>query len=227
LFGRVSCGTPVSSLVDKAPGRDGAADERDRRAAVTLLNAGAVRERAGDVLAAGLDGRLDHFTVHADWLAAAAVIVADVVRTNYPNLAVPFHARWRHFVVAGRDPWRERAAATRWPDAAAQARAAFDLATVSVLLDAGADRRWRYRDPATGAELGRAEGPISCAPTLPGSPLSMRRRWRTAFRRTRPTPCPASTAAPPCWRGSAARSPAIPACSRGAMLRVPAACSIF
>jgi Protein of unknown function (DUF1688) len=158
LFGRVSCGTPVSSLVDKAPGRDGAADERDRRAAVTLLNAAAVRERAGDVLAAGLDGRLDHFTVHADWLAAAAVIVADVVRTNYPNLAVPFHARWRHFVVAGRDPWRERAAATRWPDAAAQARAALDLATVSVLLDAGAGGAWRYRDSATGTELGRSEG---------------------------------------------------------------------
>jgi hypothetical protein len=110
------------------------------------------------VLAAGLDGRLDHFTVHADWLTATAVIVAEVVRTNYPDLAVPFHARWRHFVIAGRDLWRERVAASHWPDAAAQARAAFDLATISVLLDAGAGGKWRYQDAATGSELGRSEG---------------------------------------------------------------------
>jgi len=123
-----------------------------------LLNAAAVRERASEVLTAGLDGRLDHFTVHADWLNAAAVIVANVIRTNYPDLIVAFHARWRHFVVAGRDLWRERVAATRWPEAAARARAAFDLATVSVLLDAGAGSAWRYRDEATGAEIGRSEG---------------------------------------------------------------------
>ena len=153
----VARGKPVGSLAENAVGLNGAA-ARDRRAALMLLNAGAVRERAGEVLAAGLDGRLDHFTVHADWLNAAAVIVADVVRTNYPDLAVPFHARWRHFVVGGRDLWGERAAASQWPDAAAQARAAFDLATVSVLLDAGAGSEWRYRDEATGAELGRSEG---------------------------------------------------------------------
>jgi uncharacterized protein DUF1688 len=123
-----------------------------------LLGAAAVRERAGEMLAAGLDGRLDHFTVHTDWLNAAAVIVANVVRTNYPDLAVPFHARWRHFVVDGRDLWRERMAPTLWVDAAAQARAAFDLAMVSVLLDAGAGSEWRYRDAATGIELGRSEG---------------------------------------------------------------------
>ena len=105
-----------------------AAGARDRRAALTLLSAAAVRERVGEMLAAGLDGRLDHFTVHPHWLAAAAVIVANVVRTNYPDLAVPFHARWRHFVVAGRDLWRERTAPTLWADRAAQARAAFEHA---------------------------------------------------------------------------------------------------
>jgi len=152
-----ACGEPVSGLADNALGL-GAAGARDRRAALTLLNAAAVRERAGEVLAAGLDGRLEHFTVHADWLNAAAVIVADVVRTNYPDLAVPFHARWRHFVVAGRDLWRERVSASHWPDPAGEARAAFDLATVSVLLDAGAGSQWRYRDAATGVELGRSEG---------------------------------------------------------------------
>jgi hypothetical protein len=147
----------VSDFADTSPGLS-AAGARDRRAALTLLSAAAVRERAGEMLAAGLEGRLDHFTVHPDWLNAAAVVVANVVRTNYPDLAVPFHARWRHFVVERRDLWRERAASIHWADAAAQARAAFDLAMVSVLLDAGAGSAWRYRDAATGAELGRSEG---------------------------------------------------------------------
>jgi hypothetical protein len=148
----------VPILADNASGPNVAAIDRDRRAARALLNAAAVRERAADVLAAGLDGRLDHFTVHPDWLAAAAIVVAQVARTNYPTLVVPFHARWRHFVVEGRDLWGERAAARHWPDAAARARTAFDLAMVSVLLDAGAGSAWRYRDQATGAEIGRSEG---------------------------------------------------------------------
>ena len=37
-------------------------------------------------------------------------------------------------------------------------RAAYDLAVVSVLLDAGAGPDWRYRDAATAREIGRSEG---------------------------------------------------------------------
>jgi hypothetical protein len=127
-------------------------------AALALLTAAAVRERCGEVLAAGLDRSLAHFSFDLARLPAAADRVAAVIRENYPSLAVPFHARWRHFVVAGRDLWAERAAATRWADAAARARAAFDLAVVSVLLDAGAGPGWRYRDAETGAVIGRSEG---------------------------------------------------------------------
>ena len=39
-----------------------------------------------------------------------------------------------------------------------RARAAVDLATVSVLLDAGAGDAWRYREPATGLTFSRSEG---------------------------------------------------------------------
>ena len=38
------------------------------------------------------------------------------------------------------------------------ARAAFDLAIVSVLLDAGAGTRWTYHDRVSGATIGRSEG---------------------------------------------------------------------
>lgn len=127
-------------------------------AALAMLSADAVRTRSQEMLSAALDGALDHFNVFPEKLAAAADIVATVIRENYPDLKVPLHSRWRHFTVAGRDLWQERAAATGWPLAAARARAEFDLAVISVLLDAGAGSRWRYRDLATGVVAGRSEG---------------------------------------------------------------------
>ncbi len=127
-------------------------------AALSLLTASAVRERAHEILQAGLDGALEHFAIDPDRLPAVAEFVAGVIRENYPDLAVPLHARWRHFVRDGRDLWADIASAQSWPDAAAKARAAFDLAIVSVLLDAGAGPAWRYRDEATGAVVGRSEG---------------------------------------------------------------------
>jgi hypothetical protein len=79
------------------------------------------------------------------------------MRENYPSLDIPFHARWRHFVTAGSDRWERLAAAGRWPNAAAKGRAAFDLAIVSVLLDAGAGAGWRYR-LVNGTQMSRSEG---------------------------------------------------------------------
>ena len=104
------------------------------------------------------DGKLDDWTLDLARLPACADFVAGVVRQNYPTLEIPFHARWRHFVFAGRDLWAETAAATRWRDTDAKARAAFDLAIISVLLDAGAGAAWRYRDDATGITASRSEG---------------------------------------------------------------------
>lgn len=104
-------------------------------------------------LEGGLDWRLD-----IGALAPCADYVAAIIRKRYPTLNVPFHARWRHFVFGGRDLWAEAAAAQTWPDADAKARAEFDLAITSVLLDAGAGAAWRYRDDATGLNAARSEG---------------------------------------------------------------------
>ena len=123
-----------------------------------LLTAAAVRERSNLMLAAALDDRLDHFRVDLDRLPAAADYVLAVMRRNYPDLDVPFHARWRHFTVGGVDRWAEIAAVRDWDTAAEMARAAFDLVIPSVLLDAGAGPDWRYEDPVTGATLARSEG---------------------------------------------------------------------
>jgi len=130
----------------------------DAAAARALLSAAAVRERAHEMLAKGLAGELAHFTIDLASLRAAARVVSELIRVNYPDLKVPFHARWRHFVLGGRDLWAERAAQAPWASPAAKARAAFDLAIVSVLLDAGAGASWKYLDPATEQVVARSEG---------------------------------------------------------------------
>ncbi len=126
-------------------------------AALSLLSAAAVRERAHRMLEAGLADRLPHFRVDLPHLDDAAALTIAITRDAYPDLAIPFHSRWRHFVVDGEDRWAARADAVKWKDAAARARAEFDLAIVSVLLDAGAGAQWRYRDHG-GRAIGRSEG---------------------------------------------------------------------
>jgi hypothetical protein len=110
------------------------------------------------MLDAGLAGKLENFTVDIDSLGAAAQFVAEVIRVTYPDLKVPFHARWRHFAVGGQDLWAARAARAKWASPAARARAEFDLAIVSVLLDAGAGPSWKYLDAATEQVIARSEG---------------------------------------------------------------------
>lgn len=123
-----------------------------------LLKPAAVRERAHEMLRLGLEGRLTHFSVHPERLPACAAYVLETIRQNYPALDIPFHARWRHFVIAGMDRWRVLDAGAQFADARARGRAAYDLAVVSVLLDAGAGADWRYRDAVTGQNIGRSEG---------------------------------------------------------------------
>uniref|UniRef100_UPI0038F72AD0 DUF1688 family protein n=1 Tax=Streptomyces niveiscabiei TaxID=164115 RepID=UPI0038F72AD0 len=71
-----------------------------------LLKPAAVRERAHEMLRLGLEGRLTHFSVHPERLPACAAYVLETIRQNYPALDIPFHARWRHFVIAGTDRWK-------------------------------------------------------------------------------------------------------------------------
>ena len=126
--------------------------------ALSLLSADAVRASAQRMLALGLADRLPHFRVDLTRLEAAVDLVLATMRKNYPSLDVPFHARWRHFVIGGVDRWAAIADMYRWRDQASRARAEFDLAIVSVLLDAGAGPTWRYRHRLTGGEIGRSEG---------------------------------------------------------------------
>ena len=127
-------------------------------AALSLLSAKAVRECAHRMLALGLEDKLSNFSIRLDRMDGVVDLVLETTRKAYPSFDVPFHSRWRHFVTNGDNRWADIADQTRWPDRAARARAEFDLAIVSVFLDAGAGPSWRYRDPKTGSAIGRSEG---------------------------------------------------------------------
>ncbi len=125
--------------------------------AKTLLSASAVRAKADELFPRAEAGELA-WRVDLAALPACADYVTALIRKRYPDLTVPFHARWRHFVFGGADLWTSIRDAAGWPDEHARARAEFDLAITSVLLDAGAGGAWRYADSASGMIAARSEG---------------------------------------------------------------------
>jgi hypothetical protein len=133
----------------------------DVAAAVAYLRSPlAIRARCENIFEAGLAGRLAHFAVELDALPAVAAKVAQVTRAAYPDLRIPVHGRTNHFRAGGID--RAAAFDARLVASGAspdeRARAWVDLVVVSVLLDAGAGDAWRFREPGTGAIIGRSEG---------------------------------------------------------------------
>jgi hypothetical protein len=126
-------------------------------AARKLMSARAVRERTREMLRLCEADQLSHWRLDRTRLPEVADFTLHVMRENYPDLKIPFHARWRHFSVAGADRSSAIFSHAKWRDAAARGRAEFDLAIVSVLLDAGAGSAWRYAD-AVGNVLARSEG---------------------------------------------------------------------
>jgi hypothetical protein len=131
----------------------------DNHPAAALLSAEAVRVRCGCVMASVERGRSHMFGWMPERLADAATYVAHTVRLNYPDLAVPYHSRWRHFEAGGVDRWKALvAAAGLTRDRLERARTAIDLVIPSVLLDAGAGPHWSWFDAERGQRLRRSEG---------------------------------------------------------------------
>lgn len=136
----------------------GTAGETTSPAVAWLRTPEAIRSRAEAVLAASEAGRTAHFAVDRGRLEACAAFVVEVIGESYPELEIPFHSRWRHFGVGGRDRVGELRAQHLAVPPLEMARQGIDLATVSVLLDAGAGAAWHYREAATGDLYRRSEG---------------------------------------------------------------------
>lgn len=128
------------------------------RAVAELRRAATVRERCANILATGLGGGLAHFRVDLDRLPDVAAFVAAVTRRRYPELAIPYHSRWRHLDAGGvsRTAMLRAALADVSPDERARIR--IDLVVTSVLLDAGAGEAWRFHEEQTGQAFARSEG---------------------------------------------------------------------
>jgi hypothetical protein len=126
--------------------------------AAYLKSPRAIRERCGLVFERAKAGELEHWAIDERRLDDVAERVVRTTRAAYPDLqAIPGHSRWRHFAAGGVD--RARVLDARLAAAPEEARLAarFDLVIPSVLLDAGAGDRWRYRS-ADGHVYARSEG---------------------------------------------------------------------
>jgi GTP cyclohydrolase II len=139
---------PDAEELKRAKGRGLDPDtNRPEGAAAALRTTTAVRDRACQLLQRARAGDSRWFSVDGEALQKTAAEVADVTRSRYPDLKIPFHSRWRHFEAGG---------VVRTADL--DARAMIDLAVVSVLLDAGAGPDWQYLESASGQRFSRSEG---------------------------------------------------------------------
>ncbi|MGI9316211.1 MAG: DUF1688 family protein [bacterium] len=126
---------------------------------IGLLSAEAVRSRCGVIGQAAEQGRTQWFHYCPENLSQCVDLVAAECQTNYPDLVVPFHSRWRHFNVGEVDLWQHYSRLKlNGLDRESKTRSAIDLVFISVLLDAGAGPTWRYHDPVTHEALVRSEG---------------------------------------------------------------------
>ena len=139
-------------------GMSGSRDRGDDAQVRYLRSAGAIRERCEAIHALALKGDLEHWSIDAGRLDAVAERVVKTTRAAYPDLrAIPKHSRWRHFAAGGVDRAGDLDARLAASGDEERLAARFELAITSVLLDAGAGDRWRYRD-ANGREFARSEG---------------------------------------------------------------------
>jgi len=122
-----------------------------------LRTPAAIRHQSGALFDLGIAGDLTHFEIDLSRLTVCAGEVVETIRSTYPDLQVPPHARWRHFVIDGEDRWANFIE-PQTIDPLDRARIECELAILSVLLDAGAGAAWSYRDPDTGRFYTRSEG---------------------------------------------------------------------
>lgn len=132
--------------------------ENDADAVTYFLSPAAIRDRSRYLYDLALNDQLDHFAINLHQLHPVADYVLEVTREEYPDFDVPFHSRWRHFEVGNIQRLAQIEQKLADQSAIEQARSKFDLAIISVLLDAGAGSRWQYHEPGTYLVVKRSEG---------------------------------------------------------------------
>ncbi len=118
----------------------------------------AIRQKCDRLFNLASENKLRYFRVDLSQLDKAANYVIDTTYQQYPDFNIPFHSRWRHFEVGNLPRIAELDAAIAEFSLIEQAKIKFDLAIISVLLDAGAGTDWQYCEAETGQVYRRSEG---------------------------------------------------------------------
>ncbi|MEC8624475.1 MAG: DUF1688 family protein [Bdellovibrionota bacterium] len=122
-----------------------------------IFSTGAIRDKAEFLFNCLMEGRT-HFHLFPEKIDDVVQYILDVTEKNYPDGNIPFHSRWGHFDVGGirRLEQLEKLLGDLGPKEKALAK--LDLVVISVLLDAGVDPNWSYREESNGRTWSRSEG---------------------------------------------------------------------
>mgnify|MGYP005609184125 FL=1 len=123
-----------------------------------LRTPAAIRQKCDRLFNLAVEDKLRYFRVDLTKLDKAANYAIEVTHEQYPDFNIPFHSRWRHFEVGNVPRLAEFDAVLAEFTPIEKAKIKFDLAIVSVLLDAGAGADWQYCEPETGQIYRRSEG---------------------------------------------------------------------
>ncbi|STY30215.1 putative biotin synthetase like protein [Legionella wadsworthii] len=123
-----------------------------------LKNPHTIRARAQAILERVKHNQSLNFALDPEKMTSTASFVIEVIEDNYPNLDIPYHSRWRHFEVGGRNRIQKMIEPFGILPAEERGKILYELVIISVLLDAGAGQHWRYLDSETGIEYSRSEG---------------------------------------------------------------------
>ncbi|KAI8093940.1 hypothetical protein BDF21DRAFT_330370 [Thamnidium elegans] len=122
-----------------------------------LRTLASIRERCSQVYEKSKRGELTCFDIDESVLPTIVDHVASTTTRRYPQLdKILPHSRLRHFnpiqIKELKASWEEKGV-----DAVEQSRRLIDLVIVSVLVDAGAGQKWKYKTN-NGEFIGRSEG---------------------------------------------------------------------
>ncbi|MEJ8476214.1 DUF1688 family protein [Roseibium algae] len=127
-------------------------------AAISLLNAKAVRERVELVMTKGRAGELASLEVIPGCMEQAVRWVLDECEHNYPDYQIPPHGCWRSFETGGMDRWSMLAGAREFETAEDMLKSAGDLAVVTAVMNVALRPSWSYSEAVSGNAYSDQQG---------------------------------------------------------------------